>query len=172
MSTHTTRGRTACLLVLTVLALALPSIAHAEHGPTPRELYYANAFADHYGVPRDLVYAIITQESGWNPRAVSSTDAEGIMQLMPATADRFGVQDRFSLVDNLRGGIRYLAVLIRKFGDLREVVAAYYCGGHPIARRHLDYSNPEVVAYVKSVRRIYVRELRERRTPSVAQSTK
>lgn len=149
----------------TVILLALASVslasraAWAERGPTPEELYYADAFADHYQVPRALVYAIITQESGWNTSAVSSAGAEGIMQLMPGTAERFGVSNPFSLIDNLRGGVEYLAFLMRKFPDLREVVAAYYCGGHNIARSRLNYSNPAVIAYVRSVRRIYIHML-------------
>lgn len=153
-------ARRASVIFIVIFAFVFfSSAAHAERGPTPKELYYADAFADHYGVPRALVYAIITQESGWNPDAVSVDGAEGIMQLMPSTAARFGVENPFSLLDNLRGGVEYLSVLMGKFPDLREVVAAYYCGAHHIARSRLNYSNPGVIAYVRSVRRIYIGEL-------------
>jgi len=101
---------------------------------------------------------MITQESGWNPRAVSNKNAQGLMQLMPATAARYGVSDAFSKEENTCGGAHYLADLIHQFGDFREAVAAYYCGEHHIAHRGLKYANSAVTAYVKSVRKLYVQE--------------
>ena len=128
----------------------------------PEAVYYADAYADHFGVPRALVHAIIQQESNWNPRAVSQKGAVGLMQLMPATARAYQVQDRFSITQNLSGGVRYLADLLQQFdGEARLAVAAYYCGSHRIARRGLEYANSDVVAYVEAVRRRYIRELRE-----------
>lgn len=122
-------------------------------------IYYANAYADHYGLPRELVDAIITQESGWNRKAISSKGAIGLMQLMPATAARFGVQNPTSIEDNIGGGVRYLAFLNQMFhGDLRMVVAAYYCGEGPILHRGLQYHNADVIAYVSSVEKQYDRE--------------
>jgi soluble lytic murein transglycosylase-like protein len=122
--------------------------------------YYADAYADHYGVPRALVHAIIEQESGWDPLAQSRKDAEGLMQLMPGTAETYGIRDRYAVMENLSGGIRYLADLLSQFhGDMRLAVAAYYCGPRRILQRGLSYSNPEVVAYVESVRLRYLREL-------------
>lgn len=122
--------------------------------------YYADAYADHYGVPRALVHAIIAQESGWDPFAQSTKDAEGLMQLMPGTAEMYGIRDRYAVMENLSGGIRYLADLLSQFhGDMRLAVAAYYCGPRRILQRGLSYSNPEVVAYVESVRLRYLREL-------------
>src|SRR5215831_16933257 len=86
-------------------------------------------FAAAYRVPVELVEAIIDEESGWNPYAVSSKGAGGIMQLMPETAIRFGVHNRFRVAENIRGGVAYLAWLSSKFkGDLRLVTAAYYVG--------------------------------------------
>ena len=115
-------------------------------------LYYAAA----YRVPVELVEAIIDEESGWNPYAVSSKGAAGIMQLMPETALRFGVHNRFRLEENIRGGVAYLAWLSWKFnGDLRLMTAGYYVGEDPIARRGLDYSSPDVQGYVERVSRRY-----------------
>ena len=109
-----------------------------------------------YGVPLELVEAIIDEESGWNPYAVSSKGAAGIMQLMPGTAVRFGVRNRFRVDENIRGGVAYLAWLKGRFnGDLRLITAAYYVGEYPISRRGLDYSSPDVQAYVKRVARHY-----------------
>jgi soluble lytic murein transglycosylase-like protein len=77
------------------------------------------------------------------------------MQLMPETAVRMGVTDRCDVKQNISGGIRYLANLLHKFnGDLRLVAAAYYAGEGVIERRRLSYSNPDVVTYVKSLRRL------------------
>jgi soluble lytic murein transglycosylase-like protein len=126
----------------------------------PEAVYYANAYADHYGVPRELVHAVIAQESGWNQRALSGKGAVGLMQLMPGTASRFSVENPTSIQDNIGGGVRYLAMLNDLFhGDLRMVVAAYYCGEHHILTSGLRYHNAEVIAYVGSVEKRYEREL-------------
>jgi soluble lytic murein transglycosylase-like protein len=111
-------------------------------------VYYARA----YRVPVELVEAIIDEESGWNPFAVSSKGAAGIMQLMPGTAIRFGVRNRFRLDENIHGGVAYLSWLNQRFrGDLRLMTAAYYVGEYPISMRELDYSSRDVQGYVKRV---------------------
>jgi len=139
---------------------------HAS-GP-PEIVYYANAYADHYGVPRSLVHAVIEQESGWNPTAVSGKGAQGLMQLMPDTARQYGAEDPFSIVENIGAGTRYLAYLIRQFhGDLRLAVAAYYCGNRPILRRGLRYTNADVFRYVSSVRTLYLRDLAQQEQSNV-----
>ena len=82
-----------------------------------------------YQVPIELVAAIIDEDSGWNPQAVSKKGAAGILRLMPATARRFGVRNRFVVEENIRGGVVYLAWLKQRFhGDLRLINAAYYVG--------------------------------------------
>src|SRR5260221_11799649 len=81
---------------------------------------WANYYAAAYHVPVALVHAVIEEESGWNPYAVSNKGAAGDMQLMPGTAARFHVRDRFRGNDNIRGGVAFLATLIQEFhGDLR-----------------------------------------------------
>lgn len=118
--------------------------------------HWAVYYAAVYRVPVELVEAIIDEESGWNPCAVSSKGAVGIMQLMPETALRFGVHNRFRIEESIRGGVAYLAWLSSKFnGDLRLMTAAYYVGEDPIARRGLDYSSPDVQGYVERVSRRY-----------------
>ena len=139
-----------------VLSVECPG-AHAQ---VPETVYYADAYADHYGVPRALVHAIIAQESAWNPQAISKKNAEGLMQLMPATAAMYGVGNRFSVIENLGGGVQYLSELLTAFhGDMRLAVAAYYCGPRHILRKGLAYRNPDVLAYVEAVRARYRREL-------------
>lgn len=114
--------------------------------------HWAVYYATVYRVPTELVEAIIDEESAWNPYAVSKKGAVGLMQLMPETAARFGVRNRYRLDENIRGGVAYLACLIRLFkGDLRLAIAAYYVGERPILRRQLDYSSIDVHGYVSRV---------------------
>jgi soluble lytic murein transglycosylase-like protein len=145
-------------VAFTVFALSVEcSGAHAQ---APEAVYYADAYADHYGVPRALVHAIIAQESAWNPMAISKKNAEGLMQLMPATAAMYGVGNRFSVIENLGGGVQYLSELLTVFhGDMRLAVAAYYCGPIHILQEGLAYRNPDVLAYVEAVRARYRREV-------------
>jgi soluble lytic murein transglycosylase-like protein len=120
--------------------------------PRDASVRWAEYYAAMYQVPIELVAAIIDEESGWNPHAVSKKGAAGIMQLMPATARRFGVRNRFVVQDNIRGGVGYLAWLKQKFhGDLRLVTAAYYVGEITISLRGLEYSSPDVQGYVKRI---------------------
>ena len=98
----------------------------------------------------------IDEESGWNPYAISNKGAAGIMQLMPGTAVRFGVHNRFRVDENIHGGVAYLAWLKRRFnGDLRLITAAYYVGEYPISIRGLDYCSRDVQGYVQRVSRRY-----------------
>jgi len=107
--------------------------------------YYVASYAHYYKVPVALVRAIVERESNWEPCVVSPKGAVGLMQLMPVTARRLGVRDRCNLEQNISGGVRYLAWLMRLFhNDLRLVVAAYYAGEDVIGRRTLAYRNPDV----------------------------
>jgi soluble lytic murein transglycosylase-like protein len=119
---------------------------------------YVTAYSQAYRVPVALARAIVVRESNWQPCAISPKGAAGLMQLMPVTAKRLGVTDRCNLEQNVSGGVRYLAWLMRRFhSDLRLVVAAYYAGEDTIGRRGLAYQNSEVVAYVTEIRRAYLR---------------
>jgi soluble lytic murein transglycosylase-like protein len=133
----------------------------AAHGVEPmpvRELSArcAEHYARVYRVPVELVEAVIEVESNWQPYAVSPKGAVGLMQLMPATAVRFGVRNRFHIEDNIRGGVAYLAWLMHLFGgDLRLVTASYFAGESRTLSRGLAYSSPEVYSYVSRVARVY-----------------
>jgi len=120
----------------------------------------ATQWADHYAavyqVPSELVHAIIEVESAWQPHAMSNKGAVGLMQLMPATAASFGVHNRFDIEQNIRGGVLYLARLLRLFdGDVRLVAAAYLTGESRILLAGLRYSNAEVYHYVSKIARLY-----------------
>ena len=121
--------------------------------------YYVAAYARHYGVPVEFVRAVIEQESGWQPCAISRKGAAGLMQLMPDTARKLNVYDRCDVKQNVSGGVRHLAWLMAKFhGDLRLVAAAYYAGERAIETRGLQYANPDVVGYVAGIRERVERE--------------
>ena len=81
------------------------------------------------------------------------------MQLMPKTAERLRVRDRFDVNQNVSGGVRYLAWLMRQFpNDFRLVAAAYYAGENVVGRRGLAYHNRDVVNYVARIRTSYLRQ--------------
>src|SRR5579864_7216665 len=147
-------------MALLILGVAMQTLT-AQSAPAQQEIRllsirWVEYYAAVYRVPLELIMAIIDEESAWNPYAVSERGAVGLMQLMPHTALRFGVRDRFRLDENIRGGVAYLAWLNREFGgDLRLVTAAYYVGEDPISRRKLDYSSADVESYVKHVARRY-----------------
>ena len=141
---------------LLLLLLLFPRVAWAKSIPR-RRTQFVRQYAAHYRVPPELVAALIDVESRWNPRAVSSKGAMGLMQLMPATARRYGAFKPFDVEQNIAAGTRYVTALMWEFhGDLRLVAAAYYAGDRGIAREQLNYHNPDVVAYVQAVRRQYM----------------
>ncbi len=91
--------------------------------------------SDKYGVNPCLVKAVIHAESGYNPNAVSSKGASGLMQLMPSTAKSLKVADRFNPKDNVEGGVKYLRFLLDTFrGDVSLAVAAYNAGLNKVAK--------------------------------------
>jgi soluble lytic murein transglycosylase-like protein len=139
--------------LILVLVLSSPCLAQYCSESRRQAEYYATAYAKHYGLPVDFVRAVIEQESGWHACAVSVKGAVGLMQLMPVTAARLGVQNRCDIKENISGGVRYLAWLNSRFhGDLRLVAAAYYAGEHVVDIRGLGYANRDVVNYVASIR--------------------
>ena len=81
-----------------------------------------------------LLHAVITVESAYNPRAVSSAGAMGLMQLMPGTAERFGVADPFDPAANINAGARYLRILLDRFGTIQLALASYHAGEGRVQR--------------------------------------
>jgi soluble lytic murein transglycosylase-like protein len=141
---------------VTLLHAANAQTAAGTRNVSDLSTLWAEYYAKAYRVPVDLVDAIIDEESGWNPYAVSKKGAVGLMQLMPRTAARFAVRNRFRLDENIRGGVAYLAWLNHEFeGDLRLVTAAYYVGENPILERRLEYSSADVQGYVNRVAKRY-----------------
>jgi soluble lytic murein transglycosylase len=109
-----------------------------------------------YGVPERLVAAVIRAESGFNPRAVSRKGAQGLMQLMPATASTLGVRNSFDPRENIHGGVRHLRGLINRFpGNLPLAIAAYNAGEKAVVTYGGIPPYPETQDYVGKVMRLY-----------------
>lgn len=90
---------------------------------------YIKEASTEFGVDKSLIRAVIHAESGFNPRAVSPKGAQGLMQLMPGTARMHGVRRAFEPRENIRGGTRHLAQLLRRYrGNLVYSIAAYNAG--------------------------------------------
>ncbi len=104
-----------------------------------------------------LLRAVIAIESAFNPRAVSSAGAQGLMQLHPDTARRYGVGDAFDPEQNLSGGARYLSDLMRRYHNNLELVLAAYNAGEQAVDRYGRQIPPyrETQAYVPAVLRLY-----------------
>ena len=125
---------------------------------------WADYYAALYTVPPEFVRAVIEVESAWQPTAVSGKGAAGLMQLMPGTAVRLGVTNRFDIQQNIQAGVAYLAHLLSVFkGDVRLAAAAYVSGEGRILAAGLRYSNAAVYDYVEKVLRLYQENRTEQR---------
>lgn len=103
-------------------------------------------------LPPELIHSVIKVESNYNPKAVSPKGAQGLMQLIPATARRFGVVDAFDPVDNIQGGARYLKYLLDLHGGNYALALAAYNAGEGAVAKYGDIPPyPETVNYVQSV---------------------
>ncbi len=111
------------------------------------------------GVDPELVRAIIRAESNFDPHAVSRKGAQGLMQLMPATAGRYAVGNAFDPEANIRGGVRYLRSLHDMFpGRLSLALAAYNAGENVVLRHNGIPPYPETQQYVNRVLDYYTRQ--------------
>jgi soluble lytic murein transglycosylase-like protein len=115
--------------------------------------------APEYGVHPRLAMAIIRAESNFNPSAISPKNAQGLMQLIPETAERFNVKKPFDPEQNMRGGLAYLRWLLAYFkGDITLVAAAYNAGEGAVNRHAGIPPYAETQGYVKRIREIFKRD--------------
>ena len=112
--------------------------------------------SSHYQIDPKLVHAMIRVESNYDPSAVSSKGAMGLMQLIPATAHRFGVQNPFDPSQNVQGGVSYLKYLLNLFGgNLPLSLAAYNAGEERVIRSGGIPAIPETEHYVRAITHLY-----------------
>jgi soluble lytic murein transglycosylase-like protein len=131
-------------------AASAPAASEAE-GESDLDAYIKQVAA-RYDVPADLVAAVIDAESANNPRAVSRRGARGLMQLMPKTAKRLGVDDPFDPRANIEAGVKHLRAMIDIFGNnLPLVLAAYNAGEVAVIKHRGVPPYRETRAYVKRI---------------------
>ena len=131
-----------------------------EHMPAPAQIEkMVRGMAPEFGLDPNFVLAIMQIESGYRTDAVSPRNAQGLMQLIPDTAERFGVKDPFDAKDNIRGGMRYLRWLLAYFqGDVSLVAAAYNAGEGAVERYRGVPPYKETETYVKRLNAVYPRK--------------
>jgi len=112
--------------------------------------------ADKYKLPHELIRAVIVAESNFEAKAKSPVGAQGLMQLMPATAAELFVEDPWDPIQNIEGGTRYLRILANQFnGDIVKTVAAYNAGPEAVKKHHGVPPYDETQGYVRKVIRLY-----------------
>jgi len=117
-----------------------------------------------YGLEPALIHAVIQAESAYNPKAVSPKGAVGLMQLMPATAKRYGVKNRRNATQNVLGGTRYLRDLLKMFNYNKRLALAGYNAGEGAVKKYGNKIPPykETQNYVRIVMGLYQQHLRQK----------
>jgi soluble lytic murein transglycosylase-like protein len=145
--------------------------------PPPRRIgksdvaLLVHLLAPRYFVDPKLVMALISTESAFHVSALSPKNAQGLMQLIPVTAERFGVRNAYNPVENLKGGIAYLQWLLAYFqGDVALVLAAYNAGEEAVDKYHGIPPYRETRNYVKRITRAYKKKIHPYVTDLVAPS--
>jgi len=144
-------------LMFALFSSALMTASEAEAGNfnhTQWRHYDAivQQISNRHSIDPRLIYAVIWQESNFNRQAVSWAGAQGLMQLMPATARSLGVQSPFSARANIDGGTRYLIIQLRRFGSVKKALQAYHCGPERVATGRIPkisfrYANQVIARY-------------------------
>jgi hypothetical protein len=132
------------------IELPAPPAAEPIHASSLEEIVAAASYR--YGIDPDVVLSLIRSESAFDPKAVSPKGAQGLMQLMPQTATRLGVENPLDAAANVDGGTRYLRnLLVRYNQDLTKALAAYNAGPGRVQQFHGVPPYPETIAYINRV---------------------
>jgi soluble lytic murein transglycosylase-like protein len=133
-----------------------PSAGEPPAPPEDRLDRIVREAAERNNLDPALVKAVISTESGWNPNAISRKGAVGLMQLIPETAQRYGVNNSFDPAQNIEGGTKYLkSLLLRYNGDLTKSLAAYNAGERTVDLNGGVPAIPETQRYVQRVTNAY-----------------
>ncbi len=138
----------------TLLAFLAGMPAWAGANSEKRQKYgdIVRTAAEKHGLDEDLLHSIIQAESGYDPSIVSAKGAVGLMQLIPATAAKYGAQNIFDPVENIEAGARYLKDLMALYSnDLRSVLAAYNAGPEALKKFKGIPPYPETKRYIRKV---------------------
>jgi soluble lytic murein transglycosylase-like protein len=115
-----------------------------------------DTYANQYGLDPGLIRAVMKQESGFQPFALSTSGAMGLMQLMPGTAEGLGVTDAYNIEQNVMGGAQYLYYQLKAFdGDLEKALAAYNAGPNAVKKYGGIPPYEQTQNYVKNVMSYY-----------------
>lgn len=156
--TSTPKGKGSVLVAKSQKKDKLPAFMPQDTSPERFTRYdvHIRQAATLYQIPEELVRAVIKVESDFDPRAVSKANARGLMQMIPATAERMMVTDVFDPRQNVFGGVRYLRVLANLFnGDLELTIAAYNAGEGAVMRHGGIPPYEETRMYVAKVLTYY-----------------
>ncbi len=149
-------------LVRVTVAPAMPRVEPAAVNAMVERI------ASKEGVEAPLVHSVIKAESNYNPAAVSSKGAQGIMQLIPSTARRFGVSNAFDAEENIQGGVRYLRFLLDYYhNDYTKAIAAYNAGEAAVDKFSGVPPYAETLGYVRSVAKNLTEARRNAPGPSI-----
>lgn len=140
----------------------LPPAPPVLAGGQSRTAYYdlIRQAAQTHGIPVPFIQSLIEVESGYDPNAASSSGAVGLMQLMPATAARFGVSNPRDPAQNIKGGVAYLGHLYGLFDGNLELVLAAYNSGEGNVRRYGNTVPPSTRDYVTRIMNLYRERIR------------
>jgi len=149
-----TSQRTLAGALLLALAPALVAATASDvrrlYGPIVKEV------ARKHRIDPELVHIVIRAESNYDPFAISSAGAMGLMQLMPATARQYGVMNIFDPAQNIEGGVRYLKDLVKLYNGRTNLVLAAYNAGQEAVRRYKGIPPyPETRSYIAGIMRNY-----------------
>lgn len=143
--------------------------ANPDRAPSLEEIVLSAC--NRYGLDPDIIFSLIRAESDFDPKAVSPKGAKGLMQLMPGTAAKLGVQNPMDAAANVEGGTRYLQSLLQQYHyDLTKALAAYNAGPERVDQYHGVPPYRETITYInRIVRDLYARKLeRMKQTTQVA----